>query len=199
RGGRLLPRSRRARVLTGAVAAVAVAAAVVAVVDPFGGAGLPKGWKSYEEQGVDATVAVPGDYVRSIADKKVTYTAPHKVFTVTLYKKQGEKSSAEGVANDNLDWYKNGGESDYLDTVQDADGRVVEAEQQGQTGARLDVHYTDLTDDAHPAMRELELDVISGKGDLYTLDVVMPAAAAQSAQGESIFDQVKEHLTIHTL
>jgi eukaryotic-like serine/threonine-protein kinase len=195
---RALRRSRRAQVVTGVVAVATAAAVVLAIVSPFGG-GLPKGWKSYDEKGVDATVAVPGDYVRSIADKKVTYTAPHKVFIVTLYKSQGEKSSAAGIANANLDWYKDGGEINYSDTVDDADGRVTEAEQQGETAARLDVHYTDVKDDAHPAMRELELDVVSGTGDLYTLDVVMPAAAAQSAQGERIFDQIKEHLTIHTL
>ncbi|WP_328465439.1 serine/threonine-protein kinase [Streptomyces sp. NBC_00448] len=195
---RALRRSRRAQTVTAVVVAAAVAGAVIAIVYPFGG-GLPKGWKSYQERGVDATVAVPGDYVRSIADKKVTYTDPHGVFTVTLYKKQGEKDSAAGVANANLQWYKGGGQIKYSDTVQDADGRVVEATQQGQTAARLEVHYTDLTVDAHTAARELELDVVSGDGDLYTLDVVMPAAATQSAQGQRIFDQVKKHLTIHTL
>ncbi|WP_329367986.1 serine/threonine protein kinase [Streptomyces sp. NBC_00669] len=198
RAVRALRRSRRAQAVTAVVVAVAVAGAVIAIVSPFGG-GLPKGWKSYQERGVDATVAVPGDYVRSIADKKVTYTDPHGVFTVTLSKKQGEKDSAAGVANANLQWYKDGGQIKYSDTVQDADGRVVEATQQGQTAARLDVHYTDLSVDAHTAARELELDVVSGDGDLYTLDVVMPAAATQSAQGQRIFDQVKKHLTIHTL
>ncbi|SEP03224.1 serine/threonine-protein kinase [Actinacidiphila rubida] len=195
---RTLRRSRRAQVLTGAVAAVAVAAVVLALVPPFG-SGLPKGWKTYQEAGVDATVAVPGDYVRSIADKKVTYTAPHKVFVVTLTKTQGEKGSAEGVANANLDWYRKGGQINYSDTAQDADGRVTEATQQDRPAARLDVHYTDLTDDAHPAMREAEMDVVSGKGDAYTLDVVMPAAAAQSAQGQRIFDQIRAHLTLHSL
>lgn len=195
---RALRGSRRAQAATALVAAVVAAAVVVAVVQPFGG-GLPKGWRTYQEAGVDATIAVPGDYVRSIADKKVTYTAPHKVFTVTLSKTQGEKSSAAGVANANLDWYKKGGQINYSDTVQDADGQVTEAKQQGEPAAQLTVHYTDLTDDAHPLMRELEMDVISGKGDAYTLDVVMPAAAAQSAQGEQIFDQIKQHLTLHTL
>ncbi|MBY8878965.1 hypothetical protein [Actinacidiphila acidipaludis] len=48
-------------------------------------------------------------------------------------------------------------------------------------------------------MREPELDVVGGKGDLCTLDVVMPAAAAQSAQGQRVFERIKQHLTIHTL
>jgi serine/threonine protein kinase len=195
----VLRRSRRAKVLTGVVAAAAVAAVVLAVVNPFAGDGVPKGWKTYQEKGVDATVSVPGSYERSIADKKVTYTAPHEVFTVTLSKTQGEKQSAAGVANDNLQWYKDGGTVDYEDTVDKADGQVTEAQQQGQAGAQLDVRYTDLDDDAHPAMRELELCVISGGGDLYTLDVVMPAASAQSAEGERLFDQIRRHMTIHTL
>ena len=199
RAVRALRGSRRAKVVTGVVAVAAVAAVVLAIVNPFAGDGLPKGWKTYQERGVDATVSVPGDYVRSIADKKVTYTSPHEVFTVTLHKTQGEKQSAAGVANDDLQWYKDGGTVNYSDTVEDADGRVAEAQQQSQTGAQLDVHYTDLEDDAHPAMRELELCVVSGGGDLYTLDVVMPAAAAQSAEGQRIFDQIRRHMTIHTL
>ncbi|WP_435177696.1 serine/threonine-protein kinase [Actinacidiphila sp. bgisy145] len=196
---RALRRSRRAQAATAAVVAAAVAGAVLLTVGPFGGGGLPKGWKSYREQSVDATLAVPGDYVRSIADAKVTYTDPHGVFTVALSRTRGEKSSAAGVANANLQWYKGGGEVSYSDTVEDADGRVVEATQQGQAAARLDVHYTELKDDAKTALRELELDVVSGEGDLYTLDVTMPASAAQSAQGQRIFDDVRKHLTIHTL
>ncbi|MFI1097370.1 serine/threonine-protein kinase [Streptomyces sp. NPDC020917] len=199
RAVRALRGSRRAKVLTGVVAVAAVAAVVLAIVNPFAGDGLPKGWKTYQERGVDATVSVPGDYVRSIADKKVTYTSPHEVFTVTLHKTQGEKQSAAGVANDDLQWYKDGGTINYSHTVEDANGRVTEAQQQSQAGAQLDVHYTDVEDDAHPAMRELELCVVSGGGDLYTLDVVMPAAAAQSAEGQRIFDQIRQHMTIHTL
>lgn len=199
RAVRALRGSRPLQVLAGLVAAAVAAAVVLVIVAPFGGGGLPDGWKSYQEKGVDATVAAPADYVRSIGDKEVTYTDPHKVFTVTLSRSQGEKESAAGLAHDNLSWYRDGGTVDYSDTVSDADGTVTEATQQGQAGARLDMHYTDLQDDAKPAVRELELYVVSGKGDLYTLDVVMPAAKVQAAQGQRIFEQMKAHLTIHTL
>ncbi|MFI0897438.1 serine/threonine-protein kinase [Streptomyces sp. NPDC020983] len=196
---RVLPRGRRGRVAAAGAAAVLAAAAVVVVVSPFGGGGVPKGWKSYDEKGVDATLAVPGDYVRSIDDTSVTYTDPHKVFRVTLTKAQGEKRSAAAVANAGLDWYRHGGKVNYTDTAEDADGTVTEATQQGEPAARLDLHYTDLTDDDKPALRELELDVVSGTGARYTLDVVMPAAKIQAQRGERIFDQIKDHLTIHGL
>ena len=194
-----LRRSRRAQFGAAVVAAAAAAAVAFAVV-PSGGGGIPAGWKTYTEKGVDATVSVPGDYVRSIDDDLVTYTEKHDVFKVSLYRSRGEKDSAEGVANGRLDYYK-GGASDGCcsDSVADAAGTVTEAEQQGQPAARLDMHYTDLSDDSHPKVRVLEMDVVSGKGVLYSLEVDMPAAPSQAARGKQIFEDVKAHLTIHTL
>jgi eukaryotic-like serine/threonine-protein kinase len=199
RGG--VPRGR-SKVLIGAGAAglAAVLGTVYAVVDPFGGAGgLPGGWKAYDEKALGVRLAVPGDYVRSIGDKAVTYTDPRKVFTVTLVKKEGVKDSAAGVGATGLEWYRDGGEVDYSDTVEEAEGRVTEATQQGTDAAMLDVRYVDRTDDARPRLRDLVLVVVSSKGDEYTLKVRMPAAAVQASQGRRIFDDVKKHLVIGAL
>jgi hypothetical protein len=161
---------------------------------------VPEGWRTYTEKGVDATVSVPGDYVRSIDDDQVTYTEKHDVFTVALSRSQGEKDSAAGVANGRLAYYKDGASDGCCsDTVADAAGTVTEAEQQGQAAAKLDMHYTDLSDDAHPKVRVLEMDVVSGKGVLYSLEVEMPAAPSQAARGKELFDDVKAHLTLNGL
>jgi hypothetical protein len=194
-----LRRSRRAQAGTAVVAAAAAAAVVFAVL-PSGGSGVPEGWRTYTEKGVDATVSVPGDYVRSIDDDEVTYTEKHDVFTVTLSRSQGEKDSAAGVANGRLAYYKDGASDGCCsDTVADAAGTVTEAEQQGQAAAKLDMHYTDLSDDAHPKVRVLEMDVVSGKGVLYSLEVEMPAAPSQAARGKELFDDIKAHLTLNGL
>jgi hypothetical protein len=107
-----------------------------------------------------------------------------------------------GFAAADLDWFKKGAEVGYLDTAQDAGGKVTEATQQGKEAATLDVTWTDLSDrttDAKPRLRELELVVVSGKGDEYTLVVTMPAADAQAAQGGRVFDDVRSHLRIADL
>ncbi|QMV22930.1 protein kinase [Streptomyces sp. SCUT-3] len=192
-----LGRGARLGVLGAAV--TAALALVLVLADPF--SGVPDGWTERDETKlVNAVLAVPAGYERNADKAKVTYTDPDGVFAVSLARSEGEKRSPLETANADLTWYEEGGETDYRDTMEDAEGTVDNPVFQERDAALLDVAYTSREEeDEGTRYRELALIVVNGKGVQYRLEVWMPAAKDQAAEGERIFETVKEHLAVHDL
>ncbi|GAA1240920.1 serine/threonine-protein kinase [Kitasatospora nipponensis] len=203
-GGGPLPRrvlravrtSRRAQLATGTGVLAISTALLWALLSPPA-ADLPAGWRTFEEKEVDATLAAPGGYLRSVDDSVVTFSDPTKVFVIKLTKWTGESKSSLGVGNADLAWFR---ENQSHGSDDRADGAVTATQQQGKNAALLDVHYTDTTDYANPkAQRTLELALVRKDGAGYKLELAMPAATEQAAEGQRIFADLRAHLQIHGL
>ncbi|WP_035849596.1 serine/threonine-protein kinase [Kitasatospora azatica] len=195
RARQLLRGSRRAQLGLGAGALVVALGLVWAIADPFGGNELPTGWKTYQEGRLNASLAAPASYVRSVDDGSVTYADPTKVFTVKFSKWTGENASSLACANRDLAWYK-----DHYYQEPKPDGTVAEVQQQGKGAGLLDVHYHDTSDYEHPKdQRSLTLDLVSKDGTGYKLELAMPSAAEQAAEGQRMFDQLRANLKISGL
>ncbi|MGW7351697.1 serine/threonine-protein kinase [Streptomyces sp. NPDC054784] len=202
--GRALRDSRKAQFGTGATL-VAAMALVLLVVDPFADDGAPGDWKKYDEdKRVRASLSVPADYQRSVDDHRVTYRDPGGVFTVQVDRETGIEKSALGSANGWKEFYEDGADEDYVDTMADVESRVTEARHQNQEAADILTTWHDpaaATDDTvkDVVYRRHELLVINEDNVRWRFYVDMPAKGAQSTEGEKIFENVRRSLDIDDL
>ncbi|MFW6695806.1 serine/threonine-protein kinase [Streptomyces sp. MAR4 CNX-425] len=201
RGGKLaaaLPKRRGARlgVLGGAVAVAA--ALVLALVNPFGGGDdVPAGWRTYDEkEQLNASLAVPEDYKRSVDDGTVTYSDPGGMPRLWVTRSSGYDDNVLREANEDLDC-DTGEDIECTALGDDVAGTVSEYEYRGKDAAHLVVNWThDAGFDTEAKLRRQEFFYVNDDNIGWHLTVEMPAAGEGKRDGERIFEGVVDSLDI---
>jgi serine/threonine protein kinase len=196
----------------GAVVVAAAVAAYLVIANPFAGS-LPDSWKKHHVTGMGATLAVPGDYQRSLPDRKTGDKGHWVTFTdwsgsvwigLTLAKKSEDtsddiKDSAAAQMYDDNGEFKDSGNID-LDM---AKARTTDPKPsgtyRGRPSAENTVDY--ITDDSqNPRPRELKIFYYkTSSGDMYKLTISYPSKGDFTDRGREVAQTAIANLDIDTL
>ncbi|MEU4208479.1 serine/threonine-protein kinase [Streptomyces sp. NPDC026206] len=194
--------------LGGGVLAAAVAATLI-VVDPFAKETLPANWRVRPEgEVVKASVAVPGDYARTVEtdNRSVSFHDPSGIFAVHVSqdtdeerrKTYGDKpkdvGSAEVEAKRVMDRYKGGKEP----SVNEAQATMARTTYQGGEAAEVTTVYRRSGDSEKDPKRcrRTHLFVNKAESTVWEVEVSMPAAGEGRKDGDKLFDSVLKYLKI---
>ncbi|MBH5336449.1 serine/threonine protein kinase [Streptomyces pactum] len=211
-GNRFVPpvlhRNRKAQGILGAGVLAVAAAVTLAVLNPFAGdEGLPDGWTLREDpEVVSASVAVPGDYRRSVDDgdpddgdgTTVTYNDPSGVFTISVTRTDredgNEAKSATDAANQLIEWYR----SDENTDMDGARSTKAESFQEGYDAIEVATTYQyENADEDDLWHRVREHIVVDKKRQIvWELSVFMPDAGDARTIGDQLFEDARKHLEI---
>ncbi|MCC3770417.1 serine/threonine-protein kinase [Streptomyces sp. UNOC14_S4] len=203
----VLQRSRKAR--WGLAGGLLVAAAAVGLVlaDPFASrATMPEGWTVRDEREVvEASLAVPGDYQRTVEEDKgdVVFRDPSGVFTVYLGRaseqprSETDKPPRIGSAKDEA--------KKLMARYTSGPDALAEAEPTLEDGAGPDVAEVTTVyrapgsgEDDPKRCRRSHI-IVDGDNDTkvaWRLEVWMPADGKARDDGERIFEDVIKHLQL---
>ncbi|GAA2397570.1 serine/threonine-protein kinase [Streptomyces coeruleofuscus] len=194
---------------TGLGAAVVAAAVTVYLVlaNPFAGP-LPEGWKTRQEKELAASLAVPGDYQRTVPDREsdqghwVTYTdwSGSIWISLTLEKKAEDTGSviagsAAAEMYDDDSAFKESGNY-RLDMPQNPRTEPKDTTYKGGKAAENTVTY-DTDDSENPRPRELRIFYYkTSGGDMYKLTVSYPGKGDFTDRGREVADTAITNLDI---
>ncbi|MGW1072988.1 serine/threonine-protein kinase [Streptomyces sp. NPDC002537] len=192
--------------LAGGLLAAAVAAGLV-LADPFAPrATIPQGWTVRDEREVvDASLAVPGDYQRTVEDDKgdVVFRDPSGVFTVFLGKKTEQPrsstdkppriGSATEEAKKLMARYQEG-----PDSLSEAEPTLDEESGQWADTADVTTVYraAGSSDDDPRRCRRSHVIVNEDTKVSWLLEVWMPADGKARLDGDRLFDDVIKYLKL---
>ncbi|MET7378097.1 serine/threonine-protein kinase [Streptomyces sp. NPDC005526] len=194
----------------GAAVAVAAVTAYLLVARPFADP-LPDDWRTRHEKDVAATLAVPGDYQRTVPDRKtdkshwVAYSdwSGSIRIALTLVRRSEDdshtiKGSAAAQMYDDDGAFKQSG--DYsLGMPENPRTRPRESAYQGRKAAENTVVYT-TTDSQNPLPREVRiLYYKSSAGDLYKLVVSYPGKGDFTGRGREVAQTAITNLDVDAL
>ncbi|NGO73784.1 serine/threonine protein kinase [Streptomyces sp. SB3404] len=204
-GGRL--RTSRAWQFGTLAVAVAVAAAV-AVPLLLPGDDVPDGWKAYDEdKRVRASLAAPGSYDRSADQDQVAFTDPGGVIEMRLSRSAKDvKNTSLLEANNWKQFYEDGAQESYRDTMDDVRSTVSEADHQGQDAASVVTTYKPAEDSNRyekdagtKRKRRHELIYVNKDNVRWRLVVEMPGKGSSRDEGEKVYREAVKSLKINDL
>ncbi|WDV53952.1 serine/threonine-protein kinase [Streptomyces coeruleorubidus] len=205
--GRRLRLGRKAWTGLGAAVVAAAVTAYLVLANPFAGP-LPEGWKTRQEKGLAASLAVPADYQRTVPDResdqghRVTYTdwSGSIWIGLTLDKKAEDTGntiagSAAAEMYDDDSGFKDSG-SYPLDMPENPTTDPKVTTYRGKKAAENTVTYdTDDSDDPRP--RELRIFYFkTSGGDMYELTVSYPGKGDFTERGRQVADTAIANLDI---
>ncbi|MEV7285366.1 protein kinase [Streptomyces sp. NPDC093252] len=208
-------RGRRFRAVAwtalGAVVAAAAVTSYVLVADPFAGP-LPDGWQTREEKALGATLAVPGDYKRSVPEEDdeshwVTYTdASGAVWIGLTLERKAEDTTGEiadsasaEMYDDNAGFKESGSYELGMPEAPRTAPRPDMAYRGERRAAENTVTYT-TTDTQNPRPRELRIFYYkTSGGDMYKLTVGYPGKGDFTERGRDVARTAIEELEISEL
>ncbi|MFH8495708.1 serine/threonine-protein kinase [Streptomyces coeruleorubidus] len=205
--GRGLRLGRKGWAGLGAAVVAAAVTAYLVLADPFAGP-LPEGWKTRQEKELAASLAVPGDYQRTVPDREsdqghwVTYTdwSGSVWISLTLDKKAEDTGSAiAGSAAaemyDDDSAFKDSG-SYRLDMPENPGTEPKDTTYRGGKAAENTVTY-DTDDSENPRPRELKIFYYrTSGGDMYKLTVSYPGKGDFTDRGREVADTAIANLDI---
>lgn len=205
--GRLLPSSRRGRLLVGGGALAAVLALLLVVVlNPFGG-GLPDDWELHSEEALGVEWAIPEGYrkIEPPSDGEGAawrqYVSPDLIYRITLWHYNPEERDALTVAGE----VRNGHAQDS-DTYAAVESRFYQREFRGMDAAEVSLET--LRWDAATTVEEAEeanqrrfglmLYAADPEHDqLWSIQVSMPVGPGPArAHGEEIYETLLAHTSL---
>ncbi|MFF5520826.1 serine/threonine-protein kinase [Streptomyces coeruleorubidus] len=206
-GGRRLRLGRKGWTGLGAAVVAAAVTAYLVLANPFAGP-LPEGWKTRQEKELAASLAVPGDYQRTVPDREsdqghwVTYTdwSGSIWISLTLDKKAEDTGSAiagsaaaEMYDDDSV--FKDNG-SYRLDMPENPRTEPKDTTYRGGKAAENTVTY-DTDDSENPRPRELRIFYYkTSGGDMYKLTVSYPGKGDFTGRGREVADTAIANLDI---
>lgn len=184
--------------LGGAIAVVA--ALVLVLVNPFGGDDAPEGWKTYHEtEQLQASLAVPEDYKRSVDEGTVTYTDPGGTPRLWITRSPDVEDSALREANATREC-DTGEDLECTELSTDVEASVEEYDYRGKDAAEMVVTWThDEGYETETKLRSREFFYINDDGIGWHLTVEMPAAGEGKRDGERIYQEVVDSLDIQNM
>ncbi|MFH9062089.1 serine/threonine-protein kinase [Streptomyces coeruleorubidus] len=205
--GRGLRLGRKGWAGLGAAVVAAAVTAYLVLANPFAGP-LPEGWKTRQEKDLAASLAVPGDYQRTVPDREsdqghwVTYTdwSGSVWISLTLDKKAEDTGSAiAGSAAaemyDDDSAFKDSG-SYPLDMPENPKTAPRDTTYRGGKAAENTVTY-DTDDSENPRPRELKIFYYrTSGGDMYKLTVSYPGKGDFTDRGREVADTAIANLDI---
>ncbi|AZM54956.1 serine/threonine protein kinase [Streptomyces sp. WAC 01529] len=212
RGGKGVFLSRKALAVIAGVVVVAVAAGVLAALNPFAGS-QAEGWKEHEAKELAATVSVPDGYKKTEDDNSeekkhwVQYTDPSGSVWVNLsLMKKAEDSSGEIAATAAAEMYdddavfKESGNYELgmaSDPVPKSDSKETEFKE--EKAAENTVVYS-TTDSENPRPRELKAFYYKTKsGDMYRMLIGYPGKGDFTERGREVARTAIENLELDKL
>ncbi|MFG3252242.1 serine/threonine-protein kinase [Streptomyces sp. NPDC048172] len=167
---------------------------------------LPDGWKVHkEDKYVDASVATPGDYRRTVNKNEVVYRDRSGVYEIGLYRAtKGVKANTLAEANSWRSSYEAKLPSYQIDEGDLVDGKadVNEIEHQGKKAAEIVTTYRKANENGDPAgplMRRHELIYVNPDDQRWRLVVDMPRRGDEGHKGEEIYQEAAKSLKINKL
>ncbi|MDQ0750722.1 putative Ser/Thr protein kinase [Streptomyces africanus] len=191
----------------GAVVVAAAVTAYLVLANPFAGP-LPEGWTTRQEKDLAASLAVPGDYQRTLPDRQpdqghgVRYTdwSGSIWIGLTLEKKSEDTGrtiagSAAAEMYDDDTGFKDTG-SYTLDMPENPKTAPKDTTYRGKKAAENTVKY--FTDDTeNPRPRELRIFYYrTSGGDMYKLTVSYPGKGDFTKRGQEVADTAIANLDI---
>ncbi|CAL9555525.1 Serine_threonine-protein kinase PknD [Streptomyces sp. enrichment culture] len=210
-GGKGVRLGRKTLVGLGAAVVAGAVAAYLVVADPFAGP-LPEGWKTHEEKGVAATVAVPKDYQRAVPDPEsdkghwVRYTDwSGSIWIGLTLDKKSEDTGNDIAGSADAEMYEDDAdfkESGNYDLGMPANPKTepkADLTYKGKKSAENTVVYT--TDDSqNPLPRELRIFYYkTSAGDMYKLTVSYPGKGDFTERGREVAKTVIQNLDVDKL
>ncbi|GHA06232.1 protein kinase [Streptomyces purpurascens] len=191
----------------GALVVAAAVTAYLVMADPFAGP-LPDGWQTKQEKGLAASLAVPGDYQRTVPDRErdqghwVTYTdwSGSIWIGLTLEKKAEDTGSniagsAAAEMYDDDSGFKDSGSYD-LDMPENPRTNPRVTTYRDKKAAENTVSY-DTDDSENPRPRELRmLYYKTPGGDMYKLTVSYPGKGDFTERGREVASTAIANLDI---
>ncbi|EGX56392.1 serine/threonine protein kinase [Streptomyces zinciresistens K42] len=193
----------------GAAAVAAALTAYLVTADPFAGP-LPDGWKANEEKALDATLAAPAGYRRTVPEDPsdgnlVTYTDPSGVIWIALSLARKSEDTGNDIAgsaaaemyDDESGFRQSGSYPAKMPANPRTEPR--ETTYQGRKSAEDTVTYT--TDDKqNPLPRQLRIFYYkTSAGNMYKLSVGYPGQGDFAQRGRDVAATAIANLEIGTL
>ncbi|MFF9807177.1 serine/threonine-protein kinase [Streptomyces coeruleorubidus] len=205
--GRRLRLGRKGWTGLGAAVVAAAVTAYLVLANPFAGP-LPEGWKTRQEKELAASLAVPGDYQRTVPDREsdqghwVTYTdwSGGIWISLTLDKKAEDTGStiagsAAAEMYDDDSAFKDSGNY-RLDMPENPRTEPKDTTYRGGKAAENTVTY-DTDDSENPRPRELRIFYYkTSGGDMYKLTVSYPGKGDFTDRGREVADAAIANLDI---
>ncbi|WP_169731415.1 serine/threonine-protein kinase [Streptomyces glaucescens] len=201
---------RKTLIGLGAAVVAAAVAAYLVIAEPFAGP-LPDGWKTHQVKELDATLAVPEAYTRTLPEETdddhwVTYSDPSDAIWIHLrLDRKAEDTTGEIAGSAEAEMYE---DEAGFEEIGDYDvdmpkgprtAPVDDATFKGRPAAENTITY--LTDDTeNPLHREMRILYYRTKGgDMYKLTVSYPGKGDFTERGREVARTAIANLEIDSL
>ncbi|MFJ4975927.1 serine/threonine-protein kinase [Streptomyces coeruleorubidus] len=206
-GGRGLRLGRKGWTGLGAAVVAAAVTAYLVLANPFAGP-LPEGWKTRQEKELAASLAVPGDYQRTVPDREsdqahgVTYTDWSGSIWISLALEKKAEDTGSAIAGsaaaemyEDDSAFKDSG-SYRLDMPENPRTEPRDTTYRGGKAAENTVTY-DTDDNENPRPRKLRIFYYkTSGGDMYKLTVSYPGKGDFTDRGREVADTAIANLDI---